>query len=187
MRNGRRWLALDADLFGNTFTAQLLERFGWAGVGVWIAFLCACKRSPTQGQIHYFGEAEALMLLDVVGLPLVDNSGEKWTLDDFWTFTGRMKQTRRTSRGRVRYVKSTHWERWQKSVAKQSERERKAYWRAEKRPEPVRTPTGTTNGTHLGPTERREDIDKEKDKGCFAEDEQPNPLVARARQMRGAP
>src|SRR5689334_4739104 len=92
----RRWLAIDADIMGKPFTLDLYHQFGWTGVGTWVAFLCACKRSRTPGTIRFLNQADALAQLGLLGLDLIDNDGKEWSLDDFWTFTGRKKQTRRT-------------------------------------------------------------------------------------------
>jgi hypothetical protein len=126
MRNGRRWLALDADLMFNPFTTRLDQRFGLAGIATWIAFLCACKRSPQPGVISYTTEVEGLVLLGLHHSRLVDNHGQPFTLEQFWTFTGREKQTRSTCKTSRRYVRATHWERWQKSLRREENTQRKA-------------------------------------------------------------
>lgn len=135
MTNARRWLAIDADLFSKPFTDALYARFGPAGVCTWLAFLCACKRSRIPGRITIRSEGDGLVQLGIDGWELVDNDGKTWTLDDFWTFTGRKKQTQRTHRGRQMNVVSTHWERWQDTAATEAERERKRRWWAENRGE----------------------------------------------------
>lgn len=128
MTDGRRWLALDADMFGKRFTHDLYDRFGPTGVAVWVAFLCACKQSRVPGRIKVMNSTQAAYELGIAGWELVDNKGEPWDLDDFWTFTGRKKQTRRTPHGRrtdarrTPYgqcfdVVATHWERWQKRTS----------------------------------------------------------------------
>jgi hypothetical protein len=124
MRTGRRWIVLDADFFANHFTDRLLERFGPAGICVFVAFLCAAKRSRIQGQITYASDAEALDILGIRNLPLVDNSGDKWTLDDFWKFTGTQKQTSRIRRGHLKNVKVTHWSHWQETLTREMAAER---------------------------------------------------------------
>lgn len=133
MTDGRRWLALDADMFGKRFTDDLYHKFGWAGIAIWIAFLCACKRSRVPGRMRFINEPDALAQLGVIGWELVDNQGKPWALEDFWTFTGRKKQTRRTSRGRETDVRATHWERWQETYATQRKAEQMRTSRAQKR------------------------------------------------------
>jgi hypothetical protein len=134
--DGRRWLALDADLFGKRFTDDLYRQFGWAGVVTWVAFLCACKRSRHPGRISALNETEAAHILGLADWDLADNDGKPWTLDDFWAFTGRKKQTRRTRHGRHFDVTSTHWERWQDAAGRAREAEQKRTSRAQKRRDP---------------------------------------------------
>lgn len=155
--SGHRWLALDADLFGKRFTADLYDQFGWAGITTWVAFLCACKRSPTPGRISFLNDVQAAHELGVDGWDLVDSRGEPWTLTDFWTFTGRKKQTRRTPNGRRTDVVSTHWERWQDDARMQNGRERKRRWRGEN----GRDTRGTSDGTQFRdvPPDSDSDID----------------------------
>lgn len=130
MKPGRQWIFFDADFFDNSFSQALTERFGWAGVGLFVAFLCACKRNLAQGKIRYRNEFEALDMMGVADLPLVDPQGVPFTLEEFWTFTGRYKQTSRTARGHTFYVSATGWEHWQKSLKTTQERERKRRSRA---------------------------------------------------------
>lgn len=157
MTNGRRWVALDADMFGKPFTIDLHDRFGPAGIAVWVAFLCACKRSHIPGRIRVMNEYQAARELGIAGWELVDSKGEPWTLDDFWAFTGRKKQTRRTSVGRARDkrrtsdgratdVIATHWERWQKERATSEEAERKRRSRSKNKWDTSRTNPGHNLG-----------------------------------------
>lgn len=133
MTTRRRWLALDADLFGKRFTHELYDQFGTAGVAVWVAYLCACKRSRTPGVFHCFNSADALGQLGLIGWELVDNAGDKWTLNDFWTFTGRKKQTKRIAHGREMDVVATHWGHWQNDARMEARREQMRSSRAQKR------------------------------------------------------
>lgn len=139
MSDGRRWLALDADMFGKPFTLDLYHRFGWAGIGVWVAFLCACKRSRTPGQVRFLNEADARAQLGILGWDLVDNDGKSWDLNDFWLYTGRKKQTKRTRRGREMNVTATHWGHWQDTARRAREAERIRTSRIEKRSDRVRS------------------------------------------------
>lgn len=142
-----QWLKLDAYLLAKPFPLRLLERFGPTGLVTWIAFLAACKHSVVQGRVIFAGEADGRrqLFLDAAhAIELVDGHGQPWTLSDFFTFTGRMKQTRRTAHGRVttadgrvrtadgrvQNVICTHWERWQNTQKTVAERERKRRSRA---------------------------------------------------------
>jgi hypothetical protein len=142
MRNGRRWLALDADFLSNPFTIRLLEQFGAAGVVTWVAFLCACKRSPTPGVFVYTHEAQALVELGIFHLQLRGGAVDKWTLDDFWRFTGQQKQTRMTRVIHRKHVTCSHWGRWQQDARRQDEAERKSRSRGRNRRDIPRTSNG---------------------------------------------
>lgn len=171
MTDGRRWLALDADLFGKRFTDDLYQQFGWAGVGTWIAFLCACKQSRVQGRIRIMNDLDGLVQLGIDEWGLVDSKGQPWTLSEFFDFTGRKKQTRRVAvqmpdsrriaDARLLDVCATHWERWQDSRGRDVERERKRRSRAEKHL------TGTGRAPGQSPDrpadKRRPDIDSDSD------------------------
>lgn len=131
MKPGRQWLVFDADFYDNSFAQALMGRFGWAGPALFVAFLCTCKRNLAQGKIRYRTEFEALEAMGVADLPLLDKDGQPFTLDQFWAFTGRYKQTSRTRQGQSIYVSATGWEQWQKSLNTGYERERKRRWRAD--------------------------------------------------------
>lgn len=139
MKPGRQWIALDATYFSAPFNLALQKRFGWAGVGIWIAFLCACKRGPIQGQLTYTSDLEGLALMGLVGRPLIDDDGKEWTLDEFFGWTGKMKQTRRNVRGTQKNVTSTHWEHWQETIRRSQASERQGRLRARKRDADVTT------------------------------------------------
>lgn len=166
--NGRRWLAIDADLFGKRFTDDLYQQFGWAGVVTWIAYLCACKRSRFPGRFTFLNEADALAQMGLIGWETVDNDGKPWGLDDFWKFTGRKKQTRRTQRGRETNVTATHWGRWQQAATTSREAERKRTSRAIKRPGPVheRIDIDWTNGRPNKDLDSDTPLPPEGGRGC---------------------
>jgi hypothetical protein len=125
-----QWLKLDVYFIGKPFTMKLMDRFGAAGVVTWIAFLAACKRSSVQGRVTYMSDIEARHELFIHDMPLKDDRGDPWTLDDFFTFTGKMKQTRKNAHGRVKNVTCTHWERWQNAQKTDDARERQRRSRA---------------------------------------------------------
>lgn len=123
-----QWIALDVNYAGSPLAVRLMERFGPAGPLAWINFLCACKRSPTPGSVAFSSEAEALAILGLTGVPLVDIHGSKWDLETFWRTLGQLKQTKRTRRGHVVNVRATHWQRWQDDSKREAELERKRRW-----------------------------------------------------------
>lgn len=118
--DGRRrpWLAMDVYYYDSNLATGVRERFGVIGLTVFDAFLRACKRNPVEGQVAYANVPDFLMQIGLPGLRLVDEVGDEWTLDMLWTFLGRMKNVRKTSRGRITYVRSTRWERWQTTRSK---------------------------------------------------------------------
>lgn len=141
--SGPRWLAIDADMFAKPFIRDLYAEFGWAGIGTWVAFLCACKRSRTPGRIRIANDIQAMSELGILDLDLVNAKGEPWTMSEFWAFTGRKKQTRRvpvgrrdaraTATGQCFDVDATHWQRWQDDARMQRKAEQMRTSRAQKR------------------------------------------------------
>lgn len=109
---------------GKTGT-RLLERFGRDGLLVWVLYLTACKANWVQGQLTYVSEAEGWMKLGLVGYE------PAFTLEEFFRFTGTLKQTRTTRSGHVKDVVCTQWIQWNYDVKTQLEAERKARKRAE--------------------------------------------------------
>lgn len=105
----RPWFAFDA-LYPHGETAQkIADEFGRDGLLVWACFLAACKRGATQGTFTYVTDESGWAEL---GLPDPANRPD-FSLDDFWSFTGRIKQTKKTRSGRVKNVTATRWGRWQ--------------------------------------------------------------------------
>lgn len=113
-----RWIAFDVYFFDDDLGIAIREHFGPVGLTLFTAFLCACKRNSVQGQFRYTSDAEALTVLGLPGMELVNEQGEAFTLEDFWTLLGQRKQTRRRRRGRITDVVSTRWERWQKGYGR---------------------------------------------------------------------
>lgn len=125
-----QWIALDADYFFSPLAHRLEERFGTAGLVIWPAFLCACKRAGRDGSLTFGSDADALHQMGLEGLDLIDRHGSKFDLDDLWRLLGQLKQTRRTRRGRLVNVTSTHWEHWQQERERELGRRRTARSRA---------------------------------------------------------
>lgn len=157
MRSGRRWIVLDADFFANHFTDRILDRFGPAGVCLFVALLCAAKRSRIQGQITYASDSEAFDILGIRNLELADAAGDKWTLDDFWKFTGTQKQTSRSTRGRVKNVKVTSWSQWQETLTREMAADRMRRLRRES------TQTSSEQQAHANGTGNGHDNDPDPD------------------------
>lgn len=164
MRQGRRWIVLDADYFTNDFTEQLGERFGWAGIGTFVALLCAAKKNYPQGAFSYTTELEAKSLLGIVDRPLVNDKGEEWTLEEFFRFCGLRRMVRRPSRhlsGRRRHLDICQWDLWQTAAERLRDLERKRTSRAKTKPDTLGTLSET--GSDNVPLKKEKDQEKEKD------------------------
>lgn len=157
MRSGCQWLALDAEFFAKPFPVQLRERFGFAGVGVFVALLCAAKRAHPQGEISYRDDADALRILHLEGASLVNDLGVAWTLDDLWKFTGQQKQTRiKREKTRIK-CQLSHWGRWQETIRRDQAAERMSRSRARNTRNGVRT--GSEHDANTLRTDKDIDID----------------------------
>lgn len=117
----RQWISWDVFFNTGTLGSTLREEYGVVGCWVFNSYLCACKKNSVQGRISYTSDAEALAIMGLPGLQLVNEAGEPFTLDDLWTFLARKRQIRRTRRGRITDVISTRWEQWQKPPGKRDE------------------------------------------------------------------
>lgn len=137
MVDGRRgrWIAFDASFFDGNVGEMILDRFGPAGITLFVAFLCACKRNAVQGQIEYGSVPDAMSLMGVPGLELVDAKGTEWDLQSFWRALAAHKQCSTRARGRLIQVKSSKWAKWQEGFASQKEAARKARSRTTKAPD----------------------------------------------------
>lgn len=123
MKRGHQWIHFDAQ-FPLKFGHDLLIRFGPAGQLLFVQFLCACKRSYPQGQIHYRTEDELRVLLGA-HYSFVDDIGDKWTLREFWTWCGRRRVTRTKTRDGRTYVTAARWNTWE-DAHNVAERQRKS-------------------------------------------------------------
>lgn len=128
--------------------SRILESFGVEGLGVWGCFLAACKASRPQGEISFASEPEGWALLGLTGFE------PQFTLEAFFTFTGRMKQTRRTRSGRVSYVVCTSWGDWNDAAKREAAKRRKSRSRPPSRRDIKRT-SGVTE------SEPKRDLDIE--------------------------
>lgn len=114
----RRWIAFDAMFFDNNVAVMILDRFGPAGITIFVAFLCAAKRSIVEGQIEYGSEADLLAQLGLPGLAQVNQEGVAWTFPVFWRSLASHKQVATKRRGRLTQVRVTKWAAWQQSLGK---------------------------------------------------------------------
>jgi len=132
---GRQWIHADAGYYHDPLTLKIKERFGWAGVIFFDAYLRACKRSVPQGQLTYSSEDELIHFLGVADLSRVSCAGDAWTVSDLWRFLGRQRPPMVTSRrvhGRV-MTSACAWDAWEMSALSASHAERMRRSREQKR------------------------------------------------------
>lgn len=134
----QRYARIDVDFMHKRTANTLLEKFGPAGPLVFLALILRAKDGSPPGTFTYPTEA---LGWDRLGLPDLDVG---FTLDEFFTATGRIKQTSRRRNGRVWNVYLTRYADWQKDAKRYEEATKKARTRAHS--------TGDTNGTQPGTT-----------------------------------
>lgn len=110
---------------------MLRDRFGPAGLVVFNAFLCACKRNLVPGQIEYGTEPDCLAQIGLPGLELVNESGEPFTLQSLWSALADHKQITTSRRGRLIQVRSSKWQAWQEDAISERRAEQKRRSRRE--------------------------------------------------------
>lgn len=109
----RRFVMHDVYFLDDPLGTAVFDRFGACGVALWMGFIAACKKNHVQGEMSYADPAEALAVMGLPGMQLVDPAGEPFTLDDFWRLLGDHKVTRRRRAGRRVHVLSRRWTEWQ--------------------------------------------------------------------------
>lgn len=98
------------------FGAKLEAKWSMEGLCTWMLLLAAAKREPVQGTFTYTSEVEAWTKLGA--------TATGFTFDEFASFCGRAKQTRKTRSGRITYVEIRGWERWNDDWERQSASQR---------------------------------------------------------------
>ena len=129
-RRRSQWIAWDAHFLNDALGMELYDRFGSAGVALFVAFLSACKRNHVQGQITFASDPDLLAALGLPGMVLVNEAGDGWDADSFWRWLGERHVTRRSKRGRLHLVQSTQWDKWQEDFGRQRDADRKRRERA---------------------------------------------------------
>lgn len=178
-RRRSRWITWDVHFLDGPTGSAIYERFGFAGVALFAGFLSACKRNSVQGQFAYGSDADGLAQMGYPGAELVDGTGSAFTLDDYWTLTGRLKQTSRRRRGRVTYVTSTNWAKWQQNYGTRKGDEEKGRSGAGNTDEkPDASSQDATELLALDPdSDHDPDKDRDNDRSSAAEPE-PKPAIA---------
>jgi hypothetical protein len=147
----KRWLKLDQNFPFTRTSVQLRERFGNDGLLVWVCMLTAAKRGDPEGTIEHVNDPHFWVVMGLAQTPPV------FTPDEFLTFTGQLKQTRRRRSGDVVKTTLTHWGDWQETWRREDERERKSRYRQGF----VRDTAGTANGQPAD--EKRTEKEKERE------------------------
>jgi hypothetical protein len=138
----RQWFPEDADYPHSPTHRAIFQDFGAAGLALWTASNAAAQRSAERGVLTYCGgEAGLLALTGLHGMPLVNNKGETFAVDEYWAKLGRLHETRRTTRGEVTTIELRHWEDGRKDVRRRQKAEQKRSSRGQNE-EQVRTTLG---------------------------------------------
>lgn len=109
----RRYVMHDVYFLDDPLGVAIFDRFGAAGIALWMGFIAACKKNHIEGEMSYTSEAEALAVMGLPGLPMVCSDGTTFSLEEFWTLLGDHKVTRRRRSARRLHVTSTRWTEWQ--------------------------------------------------------------------------
>ena len=159
MVDGRksRWIAWDAYFLDSPLGLAVFDRFGAVGVALFAGFLSGCKKNHIQGEISFASDVEALNLMGLPGLHLVNNEGQPFELSDFWRCLGEHHTTRQRRRGRVLTVTSTKWDKWQKGYGRETDAERKRRSRTGNAADEPQTETADT--PPIGVTDSDPDLD----------------------------
>lgn len=129
-----RYVPVDVNVAFKRFGTKLQDKWGMEGLCAWMLMLAAAKREPQQGTFTYTSEVEAWTKLGA--------TATKFSFNEFITFCGRNKQTRRTASGRISYVEITGWEEWNNEWHREQDAQRKSRKRAHFKPDIDPTPPG---------------------------------------------
>lgn len=106
------------------------------GLCTWMLLLAAAKREPNQGTFTFTSEPEAWTKLGA--------TANGFTFNEFITWCGRAKKTRRTVSGRVSYVEIIGWQQWNDAWEREADNRRKSRKRAQITPDISRNLSGTS-------------------------------------------
>lgn len=149
----RRYVPMDVNVAFGRFGTKLEAKWGMEGLCTWMLLLAAAKREPAQGTFTYTSEAEAWTKIGA--------TATRFSFNEFITFCGRGKQTRRTVSGRVSYVEITGWTDWNNEFRQQADSEQKSRKRAHSRPDTL--PTDCRQFTDTLPTEVEVEVEAESE------------------------
>lgn len=159
-----RYVPIDVNVAFKRFGTKLQAKWGMEGLCAWMLLLAAAKREPAQGVFTYTSEPEAWTKLGA--------TATGFGFNEFITFCGRNKQTRRTVSGRVNYIEITGWKQWNDSFKRQADAQRKSSKRAHS--------TRTQNGhvTDIFATEVDNEVEGENEVTTSTVDQQKSDRAA---------
>lgn len=114
----RRWIKWDVYFLDGPLGLAIRRRFGPTGISLFLGFIAGCKRNHHPGRITFSSPEEALVVMGLPGLRLVDEDGKPFELDAFWTVLAHHKQITRRRSGRLTHVISSRWTDWQEDADK---------------------------------------------------------------------
>lgn len=140
-----RFARIDVDFMSKNTAQTLLDELGPWGPLLFLALILKAKDGVEPGVFTYTTDAIGWDRLGILDPP------EDITLDQFFTVTGRLKQTRRTCVGRVKNVTLTRYADWQKDSKRYEEAVKKRRSRARLAGDTTVTQQGTPEGREGGP------------------------------------
>lgn len=144
----QRYARIDVDFFHKNTAAKIRERLGRDGQLVFLALILRAKDGSPAGTFSYSTEAVGWEKLGF------GNETMPFTLDEFFTVLGQLKQSSRRRHGLVWDVSITRYGDWQKESRRYEEAVRKASKRAHSPADKQRTQGGTASGHARGTRSR---------------------------------
>lgn len=181
----RRFYRVDLDFWHKRTCDRLLAELGPWGPCVWLALIAEAKRAHLKGTVIVTGEPQFWQLLGLYG---DEHRIPPFTMNEFLTLTGRLKQTSRTPVGRLLHITLTRFGEWQKDAAKEDDRDRKNTSKTdgftpETTPEASRNENRTYNDFDFEYEELPAERKKNREPGLYCQICQP-PLLLRTPQTQ---
>ncbi len=142
----QRFARVDVDFPHKRTANALMQKFGPGGPLVFLYLILRSKDGVVPGTFTYSSEAVGWEKLGLDGVDM------PFTLDEFFRFTGRLKQTSRTPVGRQTNVQLTRYADWQKDAKRYEEAAKKARTRGKTTGDTRGTRPGTRQGRKRGPS-----------------------------------
>jgi hypothetical protein len=130
----RRYVPIGVEIAHSETGGRLLDKFGCDGLLTWILVLAAAKRNRVEGEFQWYSEEGGW-----AELGLAYPNTPDFTLEEFFTYTGRIKQTHKTRQRPGRNVTITRWGEWNDAWRKEQGADRSARKRTENTRDDART------------------------------------------------